>query len=285
MEQAGTQHGTDWLNRTEPVQGIERIEAFFRGNAYGLHRHDTYAIGCTMAGVQAFNYRGGARKSLPGHTMVLHPDEAHDGQAGTDEGFRYRMVYVDPALIQGVLGGKALPFIEGGMTQDPRLLNATKALLQQRPAPSEPLEELDAVIELALALEAASGAPRARTSADFGSAQLAHEYLQASWQRAVSLDELAAAAGRDRWSLSRDFRSFYGTSPYRFLTLRRLDAARRLMLAGSSLADAAAAAGFADQSHMTRHFTQAYGISPARWLRTQGVAPGGPSQTFKTRAG
>lgn len=58
-----------WLHRSDAIQGMERIEAFFQGNAYGMHRHDTYAIGCTMAGVQAFHYRGAHRQSLPGHTM------------------------------------------------------------------------------------------------------------------------------------------------------------------------------------------------------------------------
>ncbi len=263
-----TDHGrTDWLLRAEPVQGVERIEAFFQGNAYALHRHDTYAIGRTLTGVQSFNYRRGKRRSLPGHTMVLHPDEPHDGQAGTDEGFRYRMIYVEPALFQAVLGGKALPFIEGGLTKDPRLLHATQTLLQQMSHPLEPLEQDDALVELAFALDAASGAPPARASADFASARIAREYLHAAWQRTVTLDELAAATGSDRWSLSRDFRTFYGTSPYRYLTMRRLEAARRLMLQGMALIDVAAAAGFADQSHMTRHFTKTYGIPPARWLR------------------
>ena len=81
------------------------------------------------------------------------------------------------------------------------------------------------------------------------------------------MQKLSAITGRDRWSLSKDFRLFYGTSPSRFLALRRLDAARRQMLAGLSLADVAASTGFADQAHMTRHFTQTFGISPARWLR------------------
>ena len=78
--------------------------------------------------------------------------------------------------------------------------------------------------------------------------------------------DLEAASGRDRWSLSRDFRALYGVSPYRYATLRRLDVCRRLMLAGQGLAEAALAAGFTDQSHMSRHFSAAYGMPPGRWL-------------------
>lgn len=261
-----TKAQSDWISRSESADGVERIEAFLHGNAYSMHRHDTYAIGVTLAGVQCFHYRHSLRSSLPGQTMVLHPDEAHDGQAGTNEGFRYRMIYVQPAAIQEVLGGRPLPFVEGGVTNDPRLFEATRAALRQMRSDAEPLERDDALAGLALALDSASAVRPIRKSADFAAAKRAREYLDASCSQAITLDELAAISGQDRWNLSRDFRTFYGTSPYHYLIMRRLDAARVMMLRGLSLVDTAAAAGFADQSHMTRHFRDAYGMPPARWF-------------------
>lgn len=263
----------DWVMRGQPEDGIERIEAWFHGKAYAMHRHDTYAIGRTLAGVQSFNYRRGRRDSLPGHTMVLHPDEAHDGQAGTDEGFRYRMIYVQPALFQDVLGGQALPFLEGGVTTDPRVAKAAEILLQRVGHVFEPLEQSDALAELVHALAVVSGRSRARGKGDYSAARRARDFLHANFARVVTLDEVEVATGRDRWSLSHDFRMFYGTSPYRYLTMRRLDAVRRLLLSGTSLASAAAEAGFADQSHMTRHFLKAYGHTPGRWLRIMNKHP------------
>lgn len=265
----------DWVRRAEPIEGVERIEAWFQGKAYAMHRHDTYAIGRTLAGVQRFNYRRGQRNSLPGNTMVLHPDEAHDGQAGTEEGFRYRMIYVEPALFQHVLGGRALPFLEGGVTTDPRLAAATEALLQHVGYALEPLEQSDALANLIHALAAVAAPPAQRPKGDFLAARRARDYLHANYARAVALVELEAATGRDRWSLSHDFRTFFGTSPYRYLTMRRLDGVRRMLLAGTSLSDAAATAGFADQSHMTRHFSKTFGLAPGRWLQVAANAQRG----------
>ena len=262
----------DWVRHAEPIDGMKRIEARFHGKAYAMHRHDTYAVGSTLAGVQSFNYRRTRRDSLPGHTMVLHPDEPHDGQAGTEEGFEYRMVYVEPSLIQAVLQGRALPFIEGGVTTDPRLVMATQNLLWHMDTRPEPLEHSNAIAELALAMESAAGDSAPRHKGDFLAAQRAYDYLHANQAQVVALDELEAATGRDRWSLSHDFRLFYGTSPYRFQTMRRLDMVRCMLMGGASLADAAATAGFADQSHMTRHFTKTFGLTPGRWLR---MASGG----------
>jgi AraC-like DNA-binding protein len=80
-----------------------------------------------------------------------------------------------------------------------------------------------------------------------------------------SAAELERVSGLDRWTLARQFRLAFGTSPSRFRTLRQLDRVRALLGQDVSLAEAALDAGFADQSHMTRHFKQAYGLTPARW--------------------
>lgn len=101
--------------------GIERIEARFHGNAFELHRHDTYAIGVTLDGVQRFHYRGALRHSLPGQVIVLHPDELHDGGAGTEEGLRYRILYLEPSLLIDCLDGEPLPFVADAVVSDPAL--------------------------------------------------------------------------------------------------------------------------------------------------------------------
>ena len=81
----------------------------------------------------------------------------------------------------------------------------------------------------------------------------------------VTMDRLEQVSETDRWSLSRDFRALFGTSPYRYLTLRRLDKAKAMINTGMALVDVAAACGFADQSHMTHHFSKTYGLPPGRW--------------------
>src|SRR5215472_18916315 len=91
--------------------GIERLEAHFHRQGYSPHRHDTYAIGLTLAGVQTFRYRGIQRFCLPSQCHVLHPDEMHDGRPATEDGFSYRIVYIDPSLVQQARRGRPLPFV------------------------------------------------------------------------------------------------------------------------------------------------------------------------------
>jgi AraC-like DNA-binding protein len=46
---------------------------------------------------------------------------------------------------------------------------------------------------------------------------------------------------------------------------RRIDRARKLLLAGCPPAEAAIAAGFFDQAHLTRHFRRHTATTPARF--------------------
>ena len=87
--------------------------------------------------------------------------------------------------------------------------------------------------------------------------------------------DLEEIAGLDRFTIARQFRSAFGTSPDRYRTLRRLALARAAIESGRPLARAAVEAGFADQSHMTRQFRRTYGLTPARWTALTTVSAAG----------
>src|SRR2546430_12035678 len=63
-----------WIASARRVGGVELFSAWFAGEAYQKHRHDTYAIGVTDSGVQVFDYRGAVHASTPGQVVVLYPD-------------------------------------------------------------------------------------------------------------------------------------------------------------------------------------------------------------------
>src|SRR5689334_9727544 len=110
LERSGGRR-SDSIRFGAKAYGVERAEVYFSTSAFEPHRHDTYAIGITTAGVQIFRYRGLRRICLPGQLHVLHPDETHDGAAGTDDGFGYRILYIAPELVRDALDGAALPFV------------------------------------------------------------------------------------------------------------------------------------------------------------------------------
>ena len=260
-----------WIRTAPSCAGLERVEAFFAGHGFDPHRHDTYAIGFTIQGVQSFRYRGAARMSVPGQVFVLHPDETHDGRAGTRDGFRYRILYVEPRLIHDALSRAhgALPFVRDVVSNDPVLARAILPALEDLESPMEELQRDQIILGLGEALAAADTAfARRRLPTRYWRAVArARDCLEANVRQGVSSSELEALTGLSRYDLARQFRACLGTSPYRYLVMRRLDRARALIRQGRPLADAALASGFADQSHLTRHFKKAYGRSPGQWAK------------------
>jgi len=262
---------SDWV-RTAPWQtGIQRIEAFFSGEAYAPHRHDTYSIGYTIQGVQSFDYRGVRSDSVSGQIIVLHPDEVHDGEAGTSEGFHYQMLYIEPSLLREALDPavRALPFVKDAVLGDPNLLHAIHTAFSVMDSVLEPVALAEIVTLLADGLTSndASISRPVKFLPDLPAVRSAREYLDANFALTVGSDELEAVTDLDRYTLARQFRKAYGTSPYRYLTMRRLDRVRAEISAGSGLAEAALNAGFSDQAHMTRRFKATFGIAPGRWRR------------------
>jgi AraC-like DNA-binding protein len=259
----------DRIRLAPPQAGVERLAAFFTGHGYDPHRHDTYAVGLTLHGVQSFGYRGTTLHSVAGRAVVLHPDETHDGRAGTDAGFAYRMAYIEPHLIQDALGEphRPLPFVREAVTGDVRLIGAIAPALEDLDTPLDDLQRDQVVVAVAEALAALEGGGDRRPASKvrFRSVAAARAFLDTHAGQTVTSDQLEAVTGLTRFALTRQFRQCLGTSPYRYLIMRRLDRARRLILSGAELADAAAASGFADQSHMTRHFKKAYGVAPGHW--------------------
>jgi len=258
----------DWIRSAPARPGFERCEAFFAGHAFDPHRHDSYAIAITLGGLQAFGYRGAEQRSLPGQAVVLHPDEKHDGHAGSEVGFRYRILYIAPRLIRDALGDEhPLPFVPEAVSNDSRLIAALRLALDDFEELLEELQVNQIVLELAEALVALDSSLPARRPlpADHLAVERARALLEEKLEEPLRSEALEAATGLDRYSLARQFRAALGTSPYRYRVMRRVDRARRLIEAGQTLSDAALASGFADQSHMTRHFRKAYGLPPGRW--------------------
>jgi len=262
--------GADRILLEAPAHGVERAQVRLRGVAYAPHRHDTYAIGITTSGVQVFAYRGVRHVCLPGEVHILHPDEVHDGGPGTPDGFSYRILYVAPELVGAVLGGP-LPFVGRAVQPLTPALAPLLAFLR----PGEALDELGrdtlltTVADLLLAL--GDGSPRRQARAvDVPAMEQVRAYLAEHAAGPVHSRDLEAIANADRYSIARQFRATFGTSPDRYRTQQRLQSARGAIERGESLARVAAEAGFADQSHLTRQFKRTYGFTPARWARLTG---------------
>jgi AraC-like DNA-binding protein len=244
--------------------GVERLEVHL-ANGFEPHRHDTYGVGLTTAGVQTFRYRGTRHTCLPGELHFLHPDETHDGGPATDDGFGYRIVYLAPELLHRALDGGELPFVAEPVQPRTRVSRAIRSIFASIHDPMSDLARVELAVSVADTLRSLAGRAARRASIDHAAVERVREYLAAHPLERTPAIALESIAGLDRFTVARQFRRAFGTSPDRYRTMRRLEMARAAIEAGGPIARAAADAGFADQSHLTRQFKRAYGITPRRW--------------------
>jgi AraC-like DNA-binding protein len=251
------------------LNGLERLQAWFHGHAYDWHRHDTYAVGVTLEGVQTFDCHRTTYNSLPGQVIVLHPDEPHNGRAGLATGFGYRMLYVEPSRIRDALDVASLPFVPEIVFDDATLARTILAAFDYFPRSLPELESDALITRIADHLVRRSEAKRnpGNLIAPRRLMKRVRLFLDAEFMRSVSSAELERLTGLSRYAIARHFRVCYGTSPYRYLVMRRLAEAKRQIIRGVPIVTAAIELGFADQSHLTRCFHQMFGLPPGRLQR------------------
>lgn len=258
--------------RVPELGDAELLSARFYTHAYARHVHDRYALGVITAGRETFFLRGSHHVAGPGQVVMVNPDEPHDGMAAAaEEGWGYRMVYLEPAVLEGAmaeLGGRGLPFFPRAVVEDPELAAALVGLHRDLEAGDRsPLESESRFLPLLARLLRRHAAPTPLRpplgEAGRGRVRRVRALLDARYDETLRLEELAAEAGMSPLAFLRRFRREVGLPPYAYLQQRRLLAAAERLREGEAPAAVAQACGFADQAHLTRQFKRQYGVTPA----------------------
>ncbi|MGQ3055146.1 MAG: AraC family transcriptional regulator [Roseateles sp.] len=261
-----------WIRDEQHVAGVSRMRAQLHETGYRTHSHDTYTLSLVEGGVQEFNYRHSVHRCAPGQVSILHPDETHDGRPGSDDPLSYGCVHLSPAAVQDAIAATGarkatLPFVREPVVYHPGLAHD---LLCAFEVELEPLFADSLIASLANHLSGLAFGIQLETvqgRLDVVALDRAAEFLRGNAGRVVHSRELEAITGLTRFELATQFRRRFGTSPYRYLLMRRLDLVRRALRAGVDPAQAALQTGFADQSHMGRVFRAALGMTPRQFAR------------------
>jgi AraC family transcriptional regulator len=97
------------------------------------------------------------------------------------------------------------------------------------------------------------------------------DYIEAHLEGDLALDRMASIACLSRYHFARAFRQAVGQSPHRYVSARRLEHAKALLIRGDrSLVDIALALSFSSQANFARAFRQATGLAPGRYRRELG---------------
>ncbi|MEW6453527.1 MAG: AraC family transcriptional regulator [Pseudomonadota bacterium] len=111
-------------------------------------------------------------------------------------------------------------------------------------------------------------AAKPKSSAPF-QVRLAEEYMEANWDRPITIETLTEVTGVSARSLFERFQSFRGISPMVFLRQVRLRQARKMLMSpkpDTTVTGVALACGFLNTGHFARHYREAFGELPSKIL-------------------
>ncbi|WP_211771096.1 helix-turn-helix transcriptional regulator [Kutzneria sp. CA-103260] len=248
------------------VPGVTEVfHAHFLRHAYPVHTHTVWTLLILDDGVLRFDLDRHDHGTLRSQVVLLPPHIPHDGRTAAPQGFRKRVIYLAEDALDADLIGAA--------TDRPNLADS---LLWQRVSRlhgtlAQPGESFEAQSRLALIVDRLGTHLRRHPTRvappPRGVADDLHDLLDERLTTGLTLDEAAGLLHTHPAHLVRAFTRRFGIPPHLYLTGRRVELARQLLLSGLPAGSVAAEVGFYDQSHLTRHFKRMLGVSPARYAR------------------
>lgn len=248
------------------IPGVELYHAHIAHFAFEPHTHEAFGIGTIEWGAERFRYRGTDHVAAVNSLVTMNPDELHTGEAESHGGWRYRMIYLEPDLLERMTGVKQWWFNEVER-HDPLRAQATGRIIYDLWHQTDPLAQQGLVLDLIdtfrpYARHGGRQPPTRQTRFD-----RVREYVYENYMHAVGLEELAQEAALSPYHFLRQFKAHFHVTPHQMLMAVRLWRAKQFLTNGMPAAEVAIATGLSDQSHLTRAFTRRYGITPVRYQK------------------
>ncbi|MFI9201175.1 AraC family transcriptional regulator [Streptomyces sp. NPDC053048] len=260
------------------LAGIDEVfHARITDHVYPMHTHDSWTLLIVDDGMVRYDLDRHEHGALDQLVTLLPPHVPHNGRSVTPTGFRKRVVYLDSSQLEDSLIGLA---VDSPVLEDPLL---RQRIHQLHESLEHPGDELDTESRLALVSERLRDHLQRRVEdrthvRDAGIAHRLRDLLDARFVEGISLQEASDTLHVHPAHLVRVFSREFGMGPHQYLTGRRVDLARKLLLSGMSPRLVAVSAGFYDQSHFNRHFKRSLGTSPGRYARSGPQSDLAPTQ-------
>jgi quercetin dioxygenase-like cupin family protein len=86
--------------RPAGLPGVEALQARFVDHVYAPHSHPTWTVAVVHHGAARFEVDATERRADRGELFVLEPEAVHTGMVAVPEGWAYKVLHLDPALLE-----------------------------------------------------------------------------------------------------------------------------------------------------------------------------------------
>ncbi|WP_110188770.1 AraC family transcriptional regulator [Pokkaliibacter plantistimulans] len=263
----------------DTLPGVELVRAYYQGFEFEPHVHEDFHIGICDFGAQDFMHKGSRYVLAPQRLSLINPDDVHDGKGAVTGNYQVRCLRVSADCIARVAELQGQPnrkiFFRGPDIADPFLYNGLLQLHRAMERPGvEPLAtDTQLMLVLSHLIQRYADSPQGESersgkgSKQFSTLQRQQlkDYLLADICNKHRLADLAALFNLSEYQFLRRFRQSIGMTPHAYLLALRVDCARRSLMQGKTVSEAAVEAGFYDQSHLVHAFKRRYDLTPSAY--------------------
>ena len=238
------------------IKGVEIKRCRSILHAYKPHVHNELSLGYIVEGSTDLTLNNNTLQFKAGDGVIIPPLMTHRCAPKDMQHWAYEMLFVDPAYYCDVVRFHQAKRLTGSSAN--RLIEFVKQLLLEHD--QDTLENI--LIELLLEFGDEGTCDPSTANMDTLIENI-HGYILSHVREAITLDTLEEVSGLNRFTIIRNFRKLYVTTPAAFHLQFRVAEAKRLLGMGANVFDVCEELGFYDQSHLIREFKKMYGITPA----------------------
>ena len=253
------------ITKLNILGGLELKEPTFINKSFPTHFHDTYSIGIIKEGVENITIED-KNLTVPSKSVVIvNQFEAHSHQQFDNDKWTYLSLYLDIDALHylsranGLLAKASYKF-ENSIND--HLLYQQLVAFHKNETHNKEMALKDIVKHL---ISSYLKSPTTTSKYYANSTNIieeAKEYFAENYTDKISIDNLAMSYKLNSFQFIRAFKAHTGLTPIAYITLLRLNMAKKLLVINMPIVHVALDCGFYDQSHFTNYFTKFFGVSP-----------------------
>ncbi|MEJ7684117.1 MAG: AraC family transcriptional regulator [Segetibacter sp.] len=243
------------------INCFDNIELFSSENEndyFPFHYHDFFCVSLITNGTEILKNTEQEFIAPSGTISITQINEVHRNYSLSENGYSYKTIYLNPAILQYFNGGKPVKALER-VIHDKQLFQSLSALFN---TPNANIRFWEDSFK-ALAKYAVHPSQKHVWATSFS---LIDEIIESYRNTPINTDWLCRKFCMSKYHFIREFKKAKGVTPQTYIMLYRLGKAKKMLLENAPLVDIAYLNGFCDSSHFTNSFKKYFGIAPSRYL-------------------
>jgi len=259
----------DYMNGIEKERHMEFSRSIIEGveikwcrndlHAYKSHVHNELSLGYIIEGTTDLTLNDGTIFYETGDGVIIPPLMTHRCAPKDINHWVYVMLFVDPCYYGDLVSFNQAKKLTGNQAQ--KLRGFIEQLLTEETP--DILENI--LIELLIEFgEKEISETIATTTID--TVKTIHDYILSHVNDVITLDKLQQITGLNKFTIIRNFKKLYVTTPAAYHLQYRVAEAKRLLSKGVDVFEICEELRFYDQAHLIREFKKMYGITPVTYV-------------------